>query len=73
MTPKMSNDWNAAKPATLPEPTYWPVALALGNLLALWGLVTTWIISAVGMVLVVASLSGWIRNLTQEHRQEDPP
>ena len=73
MTPDPSNDWNKARPAVLPEPTYWPAVFALGNTLLLWGLLTTWIISAAGLILFIGSLSGWIRDILREHRKEGEP
>jgi hypothetical protein len=71
MTDTQPSDWNEALPATLPEPSYWPAALALGNTLLLWGLLTTWIISAAGGLLCVGGLSRWIGSMLREHRNEE--
>lgn len=49
-------------------PTYWPAALALGSALLVWGLLASYVISAVGFVIVIASLSGWIADLVRAHR-----
>ncbi len=53
--------WNRAKPYSLPRPTYWPAALALGNALLLWGILTTWILSVIGAGLCAVSVAGWVR------------
>jgi len=60
--------WTVPRPESLPRPTYWPAVFALGSILLLWGLVTTWIITAVGAVLFLAALAGWIGELRHEHR-----
>jgi hypothetical protein len=70
MIPMYSDDWSKARPAVIPEPTYWPAALALGAMLLLWGLLTSWMISVVGLGLFSLSLSGWIRDILREHRKE---
>jgi hypothetical protein len=60
--------WSRPLPDTLPEPTYWPAALALGITLFAWGLVTTFIISGAGLILAVLALSGWIGDIRHEQR-----
>lgn len=55
--------WNRAAPAHLPPPTYWPAVLALGIVLLFWGLVSSPIISAVGLGLFALGLGGWIGDL----------
>ncbi len=64
------DDWNQPKPATLPRPNYAPAALALGNTLLLWGLLTTWIISVVGGLLCIVSAWRWGRDIVREHGHE---
>ena len=59
--------WSRARPEHIPRPTYWPAVLAFGLTFALWGIITTWIISAVGLVLVALSVAGWIGDLRHEH------
>ncbi len=70
MTSNHPTDWSEARPAVLPQPTYWPAALALANMLLLWGLLTSWIISVVGLALFILSLCGWIREIVREHAKE---
>jgi hypothetical protein len=58
---------NTDLPPGWSRPTYWPAALAFGLTFALWGIITTWIISAAGLVLVALSVAGWIGDLRHEH------
>jgi hypothetical protein len=57
-----------AKPECLPEPTYWPFFTAIGIMFLGWGLLTTWLISAAGLIILVIALTGWINNLRYERR-----
>src|ERR1700722_2548255 len=43
----------------LPVPTPWPMVLALGITLMITGMVTHWVISLLGVVLVMRSAVGW--------------
>ncbi|WP_158943108.1 hypothetical protein [Granulicella sp. S190] len=43
----------------LPAPTPWPMVLALGLSLSIAGMVTHWIISVLGVILVLRSMFGW--------------
>ncbi len=43
----------------LPTPTVWPVILALGIALAVSGLVTHWIITLLGVCMILPSVVGW--------------
>jgi hypothetical protein len=43
----------------LPVPTIWPMVLALGLSLAVAGMVTHWVVSALGIVLVLRAAVGW--------------
>jgi hypothetical protein len=62
--------WNRPQPEKLPEPTAWPAGLALAVTLVLWGLVSSLILSGVGLVLFVLALAGWIREIRHERSQE---
>ena len=55
--------WSRPKPDHVPRPTYWPAVMGLGVTCLFWGVVTTYVISAVGLVLVVIALAGWIGEL----------
>ncbi|MCB0092513.1 MAG: hypothetical protein KDE54_31715, partial [Caldilineaceae bacterium] len=52
--------WSAVS-QEIPQPTYAPATLALGIIFVLWGLATTWLISAVGLGLIVLALQLWFR------------
>jgi hypothetical protein len=58
--------WTVPRPETLPAPTYWPVVLALGTTMILWGLVSSWMLSGVGLLLFALALSGWIGDIRYE-------
>lgn len=47
----------------LPTPTSWPIVLSLGITLLLSGLVTSWVISLLGVVLMFLSTVGWFRQV----------
>jgi len=55
----------------LPEPSLVPVLSALGVTLAVVGLVLSWAITLVGMVIVVLTTIRWIRD-TRRDIQELP-
>lgn len=60
---KLEPGWSVPRPAELPRPTYWPAVLALGIVLLVWGLVSSLVISGVGLALFAVGLSGWIGEL----------
>lgn len=55
--------WTTPQPEHVPRPTYWPAVMALGVTFLAWGVVTTYVISAVGLVLFMIALAGWIGEL----------
>jgi hypothetical protein len=58
--------WTVPHPEVLPRPTFWPAGLAFAVTFMLWGIVTSPIITAVGALLLVVSLSGWIGDIRNE-------
>ena len=60
-------DWERLPPAHLPHPTYWPVVLAFGIALLAWGIVTTFAITVIGLLLLALGLGGWIGELRHGH------
>lgn len=66
---KMTN-WSKPKPEYIPRPTYFPALTALGAVLLLMGIVTMWIFSALGFVLFVTGLTGWVFELRREQREK---
>jgi hypothetical protein len=59
--------WLRVEQAELPRPTYWPAALAFGIILLLWGIVTSPLISVVGLAIFVLALARWIGDLRHGH------
>ena len=51
----------------LPHPTYFPAGLAMGVAFLFWGLITTWVVWLVGVVLFAAALAGWITEIRHEY------
>ncbi len=64
--PSWPLDGPAPKPEIIPAPTYAPVGLALGAVLLLWGLLTSFIVAIVGLVIFVVALASWIGGLIHE-------
>jgi hypothetical protein len=50
----------------LPEPSYLPALTALGITLALVGVILTWIITGIGVVIAVVAIVRWIRQTREE-------
>ncbi|HYY20674.1 MAG TPA: hypothetical protein VE780_02240 [Thermoleophilaceae bacterium] len=50
----------------LPEPSYLPVLTAFGIALALVGLVITWVLVGIGVVITVVVVVRWIRQARRE-------
>ena len=55
----------------LPAPTAWPLVLAFGCALGFAGLVTSLNITFIGVVLAVAGIVGWARQVLPEERHEE--
>ncbi|HUZ47564.1 MAG TPA: hypothetical protein VMW54_13085 [Terriglobia bacterium] len=60
--------WSKPQGMHIPDPTYMPVVLAVGMVCMLWGILTTYLITLVGVVLFAVGISGWIGELRHEHR-----
>jgi len=64
---------NGSDDVVLPVPTAWPVVLALGISLMITGMVTHWVISLLGVILLVRSAVGWfLEVLPHEHHVSVP-
>ena len=55
----------------LPTPTAWPIVLSVGIILLLAGLVTNWMISLLGAVLMVRSSVGWFTQVLPHESHEE--
>ena len=56
-------------PERLPPPTIWPATLALGIAMVAFGIVTHWILSAIGAVTLLIAAAGWIEDLRNDQQQ----
>jgi hypothetical protein len=67
MTPEASRSpnagWHAPLPEKLPRPTPFPAVVAMGATLLALGIVTSWVVSGVGLVVFILGVDGWIREL----------
>jgi hypothetical protein len=50
----------------LPEPSYLPALVALGITLALVGVVLTWFITGIGVIIFLVATIRWIRQTREE-------
>jgi hypothetical protein len=50
----------------LPGPSYLPVATAFGLTIAVVGVVLSWVIVGIGLVIVVIAIGRWIRETRAE-------
>jgi hypothetical protein len=50
----------------LPEPSYLPALVALGVTLALVGVVLTWFLTGLGLVIFLVATVRWIRQTREE-------
>jgi len=48
----------------VPKDTYWPFFFALAVTTIAWGLITSWIVSVVGAIVLVISVIGWIGDIS---------
>jgi hypothetical protein len=64
------DNWSAPRPEILPRPTPWPMVVAFGACLLAWGVVTSWIISGVGLIAFVIGIRGWIVELRDEQQRK---
>jgi hypothetical protein len=62
-------DWEPLPDEPLPHPTYFPAGLAMGTAFLFWGLITSWVVLVVGLVLFAASLAGWITEIRYERKR----
>ena len=60
---ELPSGWSMSRPEHIPRPTYWPAVIALSTTLIVWGWITSYIVTGVGIVLFAISLAGWIGEL----------
>jgi hypothetical protein len=56
----------AGEPVHLPGPSYIPVVTALGLTLAVTGVVLSWVICGLGVVITLVALRLWIRDTRRD-------
>ena len=64
--PQVPPCWEPLPPEGLPRPTFFPAGVAMGTAFIFWGLITSWVVLAVGISLFAAALAGWIYELLRE-------
>jgi hypothetical protein len=58
-----AGQWSSPLPEKTPQPTYAPAFLALGITFLLFGVVSSYVFSAAGLVLIVVSIGKWVKEL----------
>jgi type IV secretory pathway TrbD component len=56
----------AGEPVHLPGPSYLPVVTAFGLTLAVTGVVLSWILTGLGVVITVVAVWRWIRDTRRD-------
>jgi len=54
----------------LPAPTFWPIVMAFGLTLMAAGMITQWVVGAVGLVVAFRGALGWWRNVIPHEHHE---
>jgi hypothetical protein len=57
----------------MPEPTYWPMTLALGITLGVAGMVTSGYVTAIGVIMSVFAIAGWFSDVFPHEKHEYVP
>ncbi len=66
MEKKLQEGWTPPMPERVPAPTYQPAVMSLGIMFMMFGLVTSYAFSAVGLILFVFALSRLIGELVHD-------
>jgi hypothetical protein len=61
--------WSRPLPEHMVKPTYWPMVVAFGIALLLWGVVSSPIISAIGLFFFILGMANWIGELRRDARE----
>jgi hypothetical protein len=57
----------------LPAPTFWPLVIAFGITLLFAGIVTHWVVGAVGLIITLRAAVGWWHNVIPHEEHEEVP
>ena len=60
---EQNGEWSVPLPEKIPPLTYAPVFLALGITFLLFGILSSYVFSAAGLVLMAVSISKWVGEL----------
>ena len=63
-------EWVEALPEKVPEATFAPAFLALGITFLLFGIVSSYVFSAAGLILMVWSIGKWVGELLRGDESE---
>ena len=61
------NDNQNSAEIEVPQPSYWPIITALALLLIVIGVVFTYVVSALGVLVLLTAIAGW----TNENRRQE--
>jgi hypothetical protein len=64
--PPAPTGWTVFPAETLPAPTASPLLFAFGVTLLAWGVVSSFVVSLVGVAVVVVSLLHWIGEISHD-------
>lgn len=65
---EVPSGWTQLPLDHLPSPTFWPAGLGLGITFLCWGLITSWVVLVVGLIVFSGCLAGWIADIRHERR-----
>lgn len=60
------SDWSKPLPEIIPPPTYSPSFMAAGVVFLVWGFLTHWVVTLVGIGFILASLITWLKSIRQD-------
>jgi hypothetical protein len=67
---RAGKEWNVPKPDAAPYPMYWPAFLAFGCALTGLGVLTSYIFSILGGVIVIFAVAKWIGEMLRENNEQ---
>jgi len=70
MPPQNDLRGNPPKPLHIAQPTYWPLVLAVGITIFAWGWVTSWLMTVLGLILVITAIVNWIGDMRHDRGYE---
>lgn len=61
--------WHVPGPEHIPAPSIWPASVAFSSMLLLWGLLTSPLLSAVGLLIFAGSIAAWIGEIRDDRQR----